>query len=86
MLRLQGRHVEVVGAFEPELAHCLEPRGRKHLDVLPALGDIAVFGAVGAAHDEVRYVGGEVELDGCAEVCANVAEGRLRWSEICIYK
>jgi hypothetical protein len=56
MLGFQGRHVEVVGSLEPDLAHCLEPCRRKHLDILPALGDIAVFGAVGAADNEVRYV------------------------------
>jgi hypothetical protein len=56
MLGFQDRHVEVVGAFEPDLTHCLEPCRRQHLDVLPALGYIAVFGAVGAADDEVRHV------------------------------
>jgi hypothetical protein len=64
-------------SFQPNLPHGLEPRRREDLDVFPAFGDIAVFGAVGAANDEVRNVRSKVEFDGCAQVCANVTQVRL---------
>jgi hypothetical protein len=79
MLSLQRGHVQVVRPFHPDLAQGLEPCWRKHLDVFSEFGDIAVFCAVNVADNEVRYVRCEVELDGCTQVGADVAEGGLVW-------
>lgn len=74
MLCLQRSHVEVVIPLEPDLAHSLEPRGCQHLHIFSFLRDIAIFCAVNVAHNEMRYVGGQIELDGGAQVSADVPE------------
>ena len=79
MLCLQRSQIHVVVAFHPHLSQRLEPCRREHFDVFSALCDIAVFGALGAANDEVRYVRSEVELDGSAHLRP---EGR----ELCLVK
>ena len=56
MFCLERSQIEVVVAFHPDLPERLKPCWREHLDVLPALCDIAVLGALGAANDEVGYV------------------------------
>ena len=56
VLLLQACHVHVVLALHPHIAERLQPGGRQDLDVFSKLGDIAVFGAVRVAGDEVGYV------------------------------
>lgn len=73
-LLFQRFDVDVVVACHPALAERLEPGGQEDLDVLAGFGDIAVFGAVDAADDEVGDVRGEVELDGGAHVRADGGE------------
>jgi hypothetical protein len=74
---LESSQVHFVFALEPDMAQCLEPGRGQDLDVFSALCNIAVFGAVGAADNEVRYVRGEIKLDGSAHLGGNASELRL---------
>jgi hypothetical protein len=56
VLPLQACHVHIVLALHPYIAERLQPGWRQDLDVFSKLGDIAVFGAVRVAGDEVGYV------------------------------
>lgn len=77
-LLFQRFHIHVVVACHPDFAKGLEPSRREHLDIVSGSGYIAVFGAVGAADNEVGDVRGEVELDGGAHVGTDGGELGLR--------
>lgn len=68
-------------SLQPDLAHHLEPRRRQHLDILPLFCDVAIFCAVNVAHNKMRYVRGQIELDGGAQVSADAGEDSLLHSQ-----
>ena len=67
-------HIQIVVSTHPDLAESLEPCGGENLDIVAGLCDIAIFGAVDAADDQVGNVRSEVKLDGRAHLRANGSE------------
>ena len=67
-------HIQIVVSTHPDLAESLEPCGGENLDVVAGFCDIAIFGAVDAADDEVGNIRSEVKLDGRAHLRANGCE------------
>jgi hypothetical protein len=82
-------HIHIT-PFHPFCAHGLQPSREQHTNVLAALCDIAVLVAARIPNDEMRYVRGQIELDGRAHLRANRAElclhSALALSSRCVFE
>lgn len=71
---LQRSNIHIIIALHPHCSYCLEPCWQDHFHVVSTFGDIAVFGTVRVADDEMRHVRSEVQLNGRAHLGAHVGK------------
>ena len=81
----EGRQLELnlecldigLSSLKPGLAYSINPFGTKALDIRPFLRNIFVFRCVGITYNQVRDVGGEIELMVSAHLRCDGGELRL---------